>query len=142
MTQDTVTVTPAIMRERIPAFSDTTKYPDALLENMIETATCYVTDKNRWPMRDKYRVQAICLMAAHLLTLRDRMNQNGNAGTVGAVAGASVGNVSISMVQPPNQSQYEYWMNLTGYGSELLRLLAIFANGGLYWGGSYETVLR
>lgn len=137
-----VIVTPAIFRARIPAFADTTKYPDAVVENILETATCYITAKNRGPLRDIYRVQAICLMAAHLLTLRDRMAQGGNTGTVGAVASSSVGNVSVSMVQPPNQTQYEYWMNLTGYGAELLRLLAIFANGGIYWGGSYETVLR
>lgn len=137
-----VIVTPAIFRERIPAFSDTEKYPDAVIENILETATCYITAKNRGPLRDTCRVQAICLMAAHLLTLRDRMEQGGNNGTVGAVASSSVGNVSVSMVQPPNQTQYEYWMNLTGYGAELLRLLAIFANGGIYWGGSYETVLR
>lgn len=137
-----VIVTPAIFRERIPAFADTTKYPDMVVENILETATCYITAKNRRPLRDMCRVQAICLMAAHLLTLRDRMAQGGNTGTVGTVASSSVGNVSVSMVQPPNQTQYEYWMNLTGYGAELLRLLAIFANGGLYWGGSYETVLR
>ena len=137
-----VIVTPAIFRARIPAFADTTKYPDVVIENMIETATCYVVSKNIGPLRDNFRVQAICLMAAHLLTLRDRMAQGGNAGAVGAVASSSVGNVSISMVQPPNQNQYEYWMNLTGYGAELLRLLAIFGNGGIYWGGSYETVLR
>ena len=137
-----VVVTPEIFRERIPAFSDTEKYPDRVIENILETATCYITEKNRGPLRDKCRVQAICLMAAHLLTLRDRMAQGGNNGTVGAVASSSVGNVSVSMVQPPNQTQYEYWMNLTGYGAELLRLLAIFSNGGIYWGGSYETVLR
>lgn len=137
-----VIVTPAIFRARIPAFADATKYPDVVIENMIETATCYVVSKNIGPLRDNFRVQAICLMAAHLLTLRDRMAQGGNAGAVGAVASSSVGNVSISMVQPPNQNQYEYWMNLTGYGAELLRLLAIFGNGGIYWGGSYETVLR
>lgn len=137
-----VTVTPAMLRQRIPAFADTTKYPDAMLENVIETATCYISAKNLGPLRNGCREQAICLMAAHLLTLRERMAQGGNNGTGGAVASASVGNVSVSLQQPPNQNQYEYWMNLTGYGAELLRLLAIFANGGIYWGGSYETVLR
>lgn len=137
-----VTVTPAMLRQRIPAFADTTKYPDIVLENMIETATYYISTKNLGPLRGAYREQAICLMAAHLLTLRDRMAQGGNTGSGGTVASASVGNVSISLMQPPNQTQYEYWMNLSGYGAELLRLLAIFANGGMYWGGSYETVLR
>lgn len=137
-----VTVTPFTLRERISAFSDPTKYPDNVLENIIKTATYYISTKNLGPLRDCERVQAICLMAAHLLTLRERMAQGGNTGAGGTVASASVGNVSVSMVQPPNQTQYEYWMNLTGYGAELLRLLAIFANGGIYWGGSYETVLR
>lgn len=139
---EVVIVTPEIFRQRIPAFADVDKYPDDVLTNIIETATCYITAKNIGPLRNTCRVQAICLMAAHLLTLRDRMAQGGNSGATGTVASSSVGNVSISLVQPPSQTQYDYWMNLTGYGAELLRLLAIYANGGIYWGGSYETVLR
>lgn len=142
MNEEIVTVRPETLRIKFPAFADPGKYSNEVLENIIETATCYISAKNKGPLKNCYRVQAICLMAAHLLTLRDRMSQGGNMGSVGAVASSSVGNVSVSMVQPPNQTQYEYWMNLTGYGAELLRLLAIFANGGLYVGGSYETVLR
>lgn len=136
------TVTPQDMRTRIPAFADPEKYPDELLQTMLDTAICYVSDYNCGPLRNNCRVQAICLMAAHLLTLRERMAQGGGNGTVGAVASSSVGNVSVSMVPPPNKDQYDYWMNLTDYGAELLRLLAIFATGGLYIGGSMEAVLR
>ena len=135
-------VTAEGMRARIPAFSDTTKYPASVLDNMLETATCYISARNCGLLRGKCREQAIYLMAAHLLTLRDRMNQGGGTGSVGAVASSSVGNVSVSMVPPPNQSQYQYWMNLTGYGAELMALLRIYANGGVYVGGSLETVLR
>lgn len=137
-----VIVTPEMLRTRIPAFADTSKYTDETLSGILDTATCYVSTKNCGPLRAYCREQAICLMAAHLLTLRERTAQGGNAGVGGAVASASVGNVSISMVTPPNQDQYQYWMNQTPYGAELMRLLAIYANGGLYVGGSLETVLR
>nr|DAQ90532.1 MAG TPA: head to tail adaptor [Caudoviricetes sp.] len=137
-----VIVTPEMLRTRIPAFADTSKYTDETLSGILDTATCYVSTKNCGPLRAYCREQAICLMAAHLLTLRERTAQGGNAGVGGAVASASVGNVSISMVTPPNQDQYQYWMNQTPYGAELMRLLAIYANGGLYVGGSFETVLR
>lgn len=137
-----VIVTPEMLRTRIPAFADTSKYTDETLSGILDTATCYVSTKNCGPLRAYCREQAICLMAAHLLTLRERTAQGGNAGVGGAMASASVGNVSISMVTPPNQDQYQYWMNQTPYGAELMRLLAIYANGGLYVGGSFETVLR
>lgn len=137
-----VIVTPEMLRTRIPAFADTSKYTDETLSGILDTATCYVSTKNCGPLRAYCREQAICLMAAHLLTLRERTAQGGNAGVGGAVASASVGNVSISLVTPPNQDQYQYWMNQTPYGAELMRLLAIYANGGLYVGGSFETVLR
>lgn len=137
-----VIVTPEMLRTRIPAFADTSKYTDETLSGILDTATCYVSTKNCGPLRAYCREQAICLMAAHLLTLRERTAQGGNAGVGGAVASASVGNVSIAMVTPPNQDQYQYWMNQTPYGAELMRLLAIYANGGLYVGGSFETVLR
>lgn len=136
------TVTPEMLRAKIPAFEDTGKYTDETLTGILDTATCYISTKNCGPLRGKCREQAICLMAAHLLTLRDRMAQGGNTGSGGTVASASVGNVSISLMQPPNQSQYQYWMNLTGYGAELMALLRIYANGGIYVGGSFETVLR
>ena len=135
-------VTADRMRTAIPAFADQEKYPNELLENAIETAVCYISAKNCGLLRGKCREQAIYLMAAHILTLRERMSQGGGNVTVGAVASSSVGNVSVSMVQPPNQSQYQYWMNLTGYGAELMALLRIYANGGIYVGGSLETVLR
>lgn len=136
------TVTPEILRAKIPAFADTTKYPNETLTGILDTAQCYISTKNYGPLRGKCREQAICLMAAHLLTLRERAAEGGNIGGPGAVASSSVGNVSVSMVTPPNQDQYQYWMNQTPYGAELMRLLAIFANGGLYVGGSYELVLR
>ena len=136
------TVTPEMLRSKIPAFADTGKYTDETLTGILDTATCYISTKNCGPLRGKCREQAICLMAAHLLTLRERTAQGGNAGMAGAVASASVGNVSVSLVTPPNLDQYQYWMNQTTYGAELMRLLAIFANGGFYVGGSFETVLR
>lgn len=137
-----VTVTPAEWRVRFPAFKDAAKYPDDLLQSMLDTAQCYVSARNICLLQGRCREQAIYLMASHLLVLRERMAQGGGNGAVGAVASSSVGNVSVSLVPPPNQSQYEYWMNLTGYGAELMRLFGLFATGGLYVGGSFETVLR
>lgn len=137
-----VTVTPAIFRQCLPAFSDAAKYPDDMLHGIIDTAECYVSVQNGCLLKDSCRVQAICLMAAHLLILRERMAQGGNTGAVGAVASSAVGNVSVSLVLPPNRDQREYWLNLTGYGAELMRLLDLFGTGGMYVGGSYETVLR
>ena len=82
----------------------------------------------------------LLMMAGHLQLLRDRLSA-GNTGT-GLQTGASVDKVSVTLTPPPFKDQFDYWLNLTPFGSELLFLLSTVTGVGWYIGGSNEDVFR
>lgn len=102
----------------------------------------------KWGLKNSCRIfgntrkEIIYLFTAHLAVLAYK-NMNGqNVNSPGAVASASVGEVSVSYVQiPVSNSAFNAWLALTPYGLELLGLLETLA-APRYIGGSYERVYR
>lgn len=127
-------------RKDFDAFADNTKYSDAKLNTFISRAYKYCSNKVRFVLDDCERLLAIELMTAHLLTLKDMMD-NGNP-TLGQVGSSTIGSVSVSLVAPLNRNALQYWLNLTGYGKDYLALLASHAPMGFYAGGSFQRVFR
>lgn len=84
------------------------------------------------------RKTAIYLLTAHLSQLTYQNQQNQASG--GLVAGATVDGVSVNYVQVPNMNQWDYWLNLTPYGQELLFLLNSLTAVPTFHGGSFERV--
>ncbi len=128
------------MRSQLPYFADATKYPDAVLTVDLDNAQNYISPLNFGPLRDNSRVYAVYLMAGHLQLLRERLNA-GQTG-VGIQTAASVDKVSVTLTPPPIKEQYDYWLNLTPFGAELLFLLGSVTGAGWYIGGSDENVFR
>lgn len=136
-----IIVTVSEFRTDFPEFADTNIYSDASLNAFIDQATCYISTNNiLGPLRDKCRKLAIELMVAHLQTIQTRILSGQNA--TGQIAATSIDSVSVSLVAPPNRTQYEYWLGQTPYGQRLLALLAAKAPAGLYFGGSNQRLLR
>lgn len=135
-----IVLTVSEFRTDFPEFADTAKYTDASLSGFIAQALCYISTKNFGPLRDASRKLAQELMTAHLQTLQDRILSGQTA--TGQVAATSIDSVSVSLVAPPNRTQYEYWLGLTPYGQRLLALLSAKAPAGLYFGGSNQRLLR
>lgn len=136
----TLTLSVEQFRQAFPEFADENVYSDAYLQTLIVQAQCYIHTKNIGPLSDDCRLLAWELMVAHLQTIRSRILSGQTA--AGQVASTSIDSISVSMVPPPNKDQFDYWMNSTPYGQQLLALLLAHAPAGLYFGGSRQRVLR
>lgn len=143
----------------LPEFADTALYPVPLVEQCGKRARFYITDDTCLYLDGADRAYARALMVAHLVTLAARRSlsaaePSGAAGASsssdfsrlsdnGVVTSASVGGVSVSMQPPQSSSGWEYWMNLTPYGTELLGFLSAHVPAGvIYEYGSPWRILR
>lgn len=136
-----ITLTVDQFRTDFPEFADTVKYTDQSLSGFINQATCYISTSNiHGPLRDESRKLGIELMTAHLQTIQDRI-LSGQTST-GQIAATSIDSVSVSLVAPPNRTQFQYWLGLTPYGQRYLALLSAKAPAGFYFGGSNQRLLR
>ena len=127
----------ATFREVYPAFSDDTKYPDSVITQGFTKATIFFKNETNCLIDDSQLETILYLMTAHLLQVQANVT-NGN--TSGVVTSASIDKISVSIASPKNADNFEYFLNQTIYGQELLALLGMLIVGGLYIGGSYETM--
>ena len=134
----TITLDPAAFRALFPQFADPAKWPDAALSIQFGAATGYVSADTYGDMPVAARTNAPYLMTAHLLALGVIIAQNNYSGQVGVVQGAVVDHVQITLTPPPVKSQWQWWLNTTPYGAQLLGLLDAQAAGGFFVGGLPE----
>ncbi len=134
----TITLDPAAFRALFPQFADPVKWPDAALSIQFGAATGYVSADTYGDMPTPVRTNALYLMTAHLLALGVIIAQNNYSGQVGVVQGAVVDHVQITLTPPPVKSQWQWWLNTTPYGAQLLGLLEAQAAGGFFVGGLPE----
>ena len=133
----------ASFRAQMPEFSDTTKYPAATLGAMWALGTSYI-DAPTCPLSclsaQAYPVAAN-YMAAHLWVLSNQQSSSGNApGTNqgGFEVSASIDKISVSMLPPPADNMWKWWLTQTPYGQALAALLRISGVGGTSVGGLPE----
>lgn len=136
-----VSVTIAEFRYKFSAFSDTTKYSDSYVQMMLDTAQLYISPEENCLVDPEVQKQMIYLMTAHLLSINSAL-ASGDMSAGGQVASASVGGVSVSKAIPKNRTDFEYFLNSTGYGMQLLALLNLQSVVGIYIGGQKENVFR
>lgn len=124
----------AAFRAEYPEFVNETAYPDSVLETQYEIGKCYIKD-NDCTLPEKCRGHALNLMLAHLLYIKGIIS-SGNMARI--VTSATEGAVSVSLAEPPNANNFEYWLNSTPYGPQILSLLSIASAGGFYVGASLD----
>lgn len=119
-------------RASFPEFSDTTVYPDAMINFWLGLAQQMVREciwKTAW-------VQGVSLYIAHELVLA---SQNQKAAAIGGSPGQSsgianqkaVGSVNVSYDSQANSEKDAGFWNLTNYGKQFIRLARIFGAGAI-----------
>jgi hypothetical protein len=125
----TYTFDVAQFRIDYPAFANTTTYPDATLERYFTDGTCYIANYNYGYLAGDCRYKALTLITAHLATLADLIAA-GEAPQV--MQSGTIGAVTVTVIPPDTKTQFNWWLNLTVYGQQLLALLQVKAVGGLF----------
>lgn len=138
MDDSTIKITVEMFGVDFPEFMNG-GYSVASIQGFINQAYCYVSNENYGVLNCCSRKLAIELMTAHLLALNDKITSGQTTGQIGST---SIDSVSVSLIPPPNKTQFEYWLGLTPYGQRYFALLSAKAPAGLYYGGSFQRVLR
>jgi hypothetical protein len=120
-------------RGLFPAFASPTQYPAPALQVWWNTASAYVSNQSggcyTGGMTLAQQTLALNLMTAHLVFLSNLI-ASGN--TPGITVGATVDKVSVTLEPPPAPNQWQYWLNQSPYGQQLLALLQVASVGGFY----------
>jgi hypothetical protein len=119
-------------RAQFPAFSAVS---DAQITLYFNMATDFISVKNYGLLKDNSRTLALYLLTAHLLQIAGQVVSND---AVGTVTSATVGGISVSLLQPTASNEFKFWLNQSPYGQQLLGLLSVKAAFGLYVGGSFS----
>ncbi len=125
-----MTVTASSFRQNFPAFSDTTKYPDTLVDFWIGINTNLI-NSDRWKDMTDFGIQ---LITAHELVLEA---QGAKAAAIGGFPGTNTGTVNNRSADKLTvgydstvaaQKDAGHW-NLTSYGTRYYRFAMMFGAG-------------
>jgi Protein of unknown function (DUF4054) len=120
-------------RALFPAFANPTTYPASAIQIYWNTATAYVSNRTggcyTGGMTPAQQTLALNQMTAHLVYLNG-LAASGN--TPGVVVGATIDKVSVTLEPPSAPNQWQYWLNQSPYGQQLLALLQVVSAGGFY----------
>lgn len=109
----------------------------ALLQMYWGFASDFISARPQWCVKLSTQTRYLNLMTAHITALADIQATGSDPGIV---TGASIDKVSVTLQPPPGTNQWQYWLNQTPYGQQLLALLQVGAVGGFYAGGYPERL--
>jgi len=134
----TVLFNSATFRAQFPPYVDTTAFPDALLQLYWDNAAVYI-DTLCSSMSTAQLTLSMNLMTAHLTFL----NQVANSGqNTGLMQGATIDKISVQLTPPPELNQWQWWLNQSPYGQQLLALAQVASVGGWFVGGKCLGIRR
>lgn len=127
----------ATFRATLPFFSNETTYTEVALQQFFNNGISYISNYNRGALNGNSRQLACFLMTAHLAALTDLINEQ-DGSVPNLVVDATIDKTKVTVEPPPSKTQFQYWLNLTPWGQQLLPLLAVSSAGGFYVGGRAE----
>lgn len=121
----------ANFRALFPAFTSTVTFPEVTLSLYWGVATNYISQYPQFCDGINLSQQTLMLnqMTAHIAWLN---NLAATSQQAGFVTGAGVGAVNVTIQAPPEVNQWQWWLNQTPYGQQLLALLEVLTVGGYY----------
>lgn len=122
--------------QQFPVFANTKQYTQAQLTMHFDMATNYISDIVCGRLDINARTLALNLMTAHLTYLSNIVSAGE---TTGLMQSATVDKVNVSLTPPPVPNQWQWWLNQSPYGQQLLSLLQARSVGGFYVGGTPQT---
>lgn len=113
------------------AFANQETFPQASLSLCWGVATNYISQYPQYCEGTNLAQQTLMLnqMTAHIAQLNS-LAGSGQQG--GITTAATVGAVSVTLQPPPEVNQWQWWLNQTPYGQQLLALLEVLTVGGYY----------
>lgn len=112
--------------------------PEDTLQLYWNGAINYVSDiGNFGAVQGTTRQYALNWMTAHLIWISNVATANR---VPGLVVGATVDKVNVTLAPPPLPNQWQWWLNLSPYGQQLLALLNAQSAGGFYAPGPYGGI--
>lgn len=134
----------AKFRAQLPEFSDTTKYPAAVLEASWAIASEFIAmpDSGLSILSGNAYPIAVNYMTAHLWALANQQVQSGGPGSSqgGFETSSSIDKISVSTLAPPATNMWSWWLAQTPYGQALAAFLRMKAVGGTSVGGLPERL--
>lgn len=124
--------TEQVFISQFPEFEETQN-----IELYINRALLYISPYSAFCSERKQYV--VFLLAAHLMALQNDLNNGETTG--GLQTGASIDKVSVTVAPPPFSDGFEYWLNQTTYGQQLLAFFNVMASVPNYVGGTFQRVL-
>ncbi len=117
-----------------PAYANAIMYPELILQQYWNSAINYISDiGNVGTIQGDQRQYAINLMTAHLTYISGLI---ANGQTPYVANSVTIDKVNVGLTPPPMSNEWQWWLNASPYGQQLLALLQANSAGGFYIGGS------
>ena len=121
------------------------KYPvfdsisDSVVLRAFDSAEMFISNNTSCYLTESRLKYVLYLMTAHILQIGIDSSSNGG-GSAGIVSSASIDKISVSFEARINKTAFQYFLNKTIYGEEILALFSLWSAGGYYIGGSNATL--
>lgn len=122
-----------------------TQYPifdtisDAVVLRAFASAEMFISNNTSDYLTEVKLKFVLYLMTAHILQIGVESAANGG-GSAGIVSSTSIDKISVSFETRISKSAFQYFLNKTIYGEQILVLFSQLAAGGFYIGGSTATL--
>lgn len=120
-------------RAQFPQFVSPTVFPNDKLSLYFSIASTYIYNNSWCNSRvTAFKTQALYLMTAHMAAIQALI---ASGTTPNVTTQATVDKVSLTIEPPPSLNAWQYWLQTTPYGQQLLALLQVNSAGGFFAGG-------